>query len=138
LVRLGASPRPRPFVRVLSIRLSDHATRRYVLERVPDLPMRYEVNVNGRRQTIDVSPDTPLLWVLRETLGLTGTKFGCGVAQCGACTVHLNGKPTRACVTPVANWQPTAANAPVRRSAGAPVSRVVSVNGKVRQATRMD
>ena len=83
-MRLGASPRPRPFVRVLSIRLSDHATRRYVLERVPDLPMRYEVNVNGRRQTIDVSPDTPLLWVLRETLGLTGTKFGCGVAQCGA------------------------------------------------------
>ena len=65
--------------------------------------MRYEVNINGRRQTVDVSPDTPLLWVLRETLGLTGTKFGCGVAQCGACTVHLNGKPTRSCVTPVSS-----------------------------------
>ena len=65
--------------------------------------MRYEVNVNGRRQTVDVAPDTPLLWVLRETLGLTGTKFGCGVAQCGACTVHLNGKPTRACVTPISS-----------------------------------
>jgi aerobic-type carbon monoxide dehydrogenase small subunit (CoxS/CutS family) len=63
--------------------------------------MRYEVNVNGRRRTVDAAPDTPLLWVLRENLGLTGTKFGCGVAQCGACTIHLNGKPTRACVTPL-------------------------------------
>ena len=68
--------------------------------------MRYEVNVNGRRQTVDVAPDTPLLWVLRESLGLTGTKFGCGVAQCGACTVHVNGKPTRACVTPVSSLGP--------------------------------
>jgi aerobic-type carbon monoxide dehydrogenase small subunit (CoxS/CutS family) len=65
--------------------------------------MRYEVNDNGRRQTVDAAPDTPLLWVLRENLGLTGTKFGCGVAQCGACTVHLNGKPTRACVTPISS-----------------------------------
>jgi aerobic-type carbon monoxide dehydrogenase small subunit (CoxS/CutS family) len=65
--------------------------------------MRYEVNVNGRRQTVDAAPDTPLLWVLRENLGLTGTKFGCGVAQCGACTVHLNGKPTRACSTPISS-----------------------------------
>jgi aerobic-type carbon monoxide dehydrogenase small subunit (CoxS/CutS family) len=63
--------------------------------------MRYEVNVNGRRETVDAAPDTPLLWVLRENLGLTGTRFGCGVAQCGACTIHLNGKPTRACITPV-------------------------------------
>ena len=65
--------------------------------------MRYEVTVNGRRQTLDAAPDTPLLWVLRENLGLTGTKFGCGVAQCGACTIHINGKPTRACVTPISS-----------------------------------
>jgi isoquinoline 1-oxidoreductase subunit alpha len=65
--------------------------------------MRFDVNVNGRRHSVDVAPDTPLLWVLRDTLGLTGTKFGCGVAQCGACTVHLNGKPTRACVTPISS-----------------------------------
>lgn len=71
--------------------------------------MRFDVNVNGRRHSVDVAPNTPLLWVLRDTLGLTGTKFGCGVAQCGACTVHLNGKPTRACVTPISS----VANAPV-------------------------
>src|SRR5689334_5241266 len=65
--------------------------------------MRYELTVNGRQQTVDAAPDTPLLWVLRENLGLTGTKFGCGVAQCGACTIHLNGKATRACVTPIAS-----------------------------------
>ena len=58
--------------------------------------------VNGKRETVNVEPDTPLLWVLRENLGLTGTKFGCGIAQCGACTVHLDGQPLRSCVTPVA------------------------------------
>src|SRR3989449_780386 len=58
--------------------------------------------VNGKRQTVTVAPDTPLLWVLRDTLGLTGTKFGCGIAQCGACTVHLDGVATRTCVLPVA------------------------------------
>lgn len=57
--------------------------------------------VNGKEETVDVAPQTPLLWVLRDTLGLTGTKFGCGMAQCGACTVHLDGTPTRSCVTPV-------------------------------------
>lgn len=57
--------------------------------------------VNGRNVKVDVSPDTPLLWVLRDTLNLTGTKFGCGIAQCGACTVHIDGTPTRSCVTPV-------------------------------------
>src|SRR5688500_5581775 len=57
--------------------------------------------VNGRRHQVDVEPDTPLLWVLRDALGLTGTKYGCGAAQCGACTVHLGGRPVRACVTPV-------------------------------------
>ena len=57
--------------------------------------------VNGKSQTVDVPPDTPLLWVIREHLKLTGTKFGCGVAQCGACTVHLNGAAVRSCQTPV-------------------------------------
>jgi isoquinoline 1-oxidoreductase alpha subunit len=60
------------------------------------------LTVNGESQRLDVDPATPLLWVVRENLGLTGTKFGCGIAQCGACTVHLNGRPIRACVTPVA------------------------------------
>jgi len=59
------------------------------------------LNVNGRELKADVEPDTPLLWTLRDGLGLTGTKFGCGMAQCGACTVHLDGQPIRSCVTPV-------------------------------------
>lgn len=59
------------------------------------------LNVNGKFHNIDVSSDTPLLWVIRDTIGLTGTKFGCGMAQCGACTVHLDGKAIRSCVTPV-------------------------------------
>src|SRR3989442_2292523 len=57
--------------------------------------------VNGRETLSDQPSDTPLLWVIRDELGLTGTKFGCGMAQCGACTVHVNGVPTRSCVTPV-------------------------------------
>lgn len=57
--------------------------------------------VNGKPRSVDAAPDTPLLWVLRDNLALTGTKFGCGVALCGACTVHLNGVPVRACMTPV-------------------------------------
>ena len=59
------------------------------------------LNVNGKTVQADVSPDTPLLWVLRDSLNLTGTKFGCGIAQCGACTVHIDGTATRSCVTPV-------------------------------------
>ena len=59
------------------------------------------LDVNGRRHDVDVSPDMPLLWVLRDTLGLTGTKFGCGLGQCGACTVHVDGAATRACLTAV-------------------------------------
>ena len=59
------------------------------------------LTINGERHDIDVVPSTPLLWVIRERIGLTGTKFGCGIAQCGACTVHLNGSPIRSCVTPV-------------------------------------
>jgi aerobic-type carbon monoxide dehydrogenase small subunit (CoxS/CutS family) len=58
--------------------------------------------VNGKTQQLDVEPDTPLLWVLRDTLGLTGTKYGCGIAQCGACTVHVNGEPMRSCTTLIA------------------------------------
>jgi len=63
--------------------------------------MPLNLKVNRKDYTVDVSPDTPLLWVLRETVGLTGTKFGCGMAQCGACTVHLDGQAVRSCVTPV-------------------------------------
>jgi len=59
------------------------------------------INVNGLSKTVNVDPTTPVLWVLREHLGLTGTKFGCGKALCGSCTIHLNGTPIRACVTPV-------------------------------------
>ncbi len=57
--------------------------------------------VNGKNTSVDMPSDTPLLWALRERLGLTGTKFGCGIAQCGACTVHVDGNPTRSCVTPI-------------------------------------
>lgn len=60
-----------------------------------------ELNINGTPQQVDVEADTPLLWVLRDTLGMTGTKYGCGLAQCGACTVLIDGQPTRSCVTTV-------------------------------------
>jgi len=63
--------------------------------------MAIELTVNGRSTTVDVAPDTPLLWVLRDVLNLHGTKYGCGIGQCGACTVHLAGKPVRSCLTPV-------------------------------------
>jgi isoquinoline 1-oxidoreductase subunit alpha len=59
------------------------------------------LRVNGETRELDISTDTPLLWALRDVLGLTGTKFGCGIAQCGACTVHLDGNPIRSCVTPI-------------------------------------
>lgn len=62
----------------------------------------YTIIINGTPRTVDVAADTPLLWVLRDHLNLVGTKFGCGVGQCGACTVHLDGQPTRACLTPIA------------------------------------
>ena len=64
--------------------------------------MALELKINGTTQMIDADPSTPLLWVLRDHLGMTGTKFGCGIAQCGACTVHINGMATRSCQLPVA------------------------------------
>jgi isoquinoline 1-oxidoreductase alpha subunit len=63
--------------------------------------MSTNLTVNGRRTTVDASADTPLLWVLRDVLNLHGTKYGCGIGQCGACTVHVNGQPQRSCVTPL-------------------------------------
>ena len=60
-----------------------------------------ELKINGKAHRVDVPPDMPVLWVLRDVIGLTGTKFGCGIAACGACTVHLDGQPIRSCVTPV-------------------------------------
>jgi aerobic-type carbon monoxide dehydrogenase small subunit (CoxS/CutS family) len=63
--------------------------------------MPQTLTVNGRSQTVDVPNDTPLLWVIRDVLNLKGTKFGCGIAQCGACTVHINGTATRSCITPI-------------------------------------
>jgi isoquinoline 1-oxidoreductase subunit alpha len=65
-----------------------------------DMP-QFTITVNGKSRQVEVSEDTPLLWVLRDTLELTGTKYGCGIAQCGACTVHLDGVPTRSCVLPI-------------------------------------
>lgn len=62
--------------------------------------MAVTLNINGEEKTVDAAPGTPLLWVLRDHLKMTGSKYGCGVAQCGACTVHVDGTPTRACVTP--------------------------------------
>jgi len=83
------------------------------------------LSINGRDTEVDVTPDTPLLWVLRDNLGMTGTKFGCGLAQCGACTVHLDGRPVRACVTPV------------RRAAGRKVTTIEAVGGgRVGQAVQ--
>ena len=65
--------------------------------------MAYTIKVNGKAHTVDVDSDTPLLWVLRDVLGMTGTKFGCGRALCGACTVHIRGAATRSCITPISS-----------------------------------
>lgn len=69
--------------------------------RFGDLPMTYRINVNGEDKEVDVDGDIPLLWVLRDVLGMTGTKFGCGIGQCGACTVHIDGQPTRSCIATI-------------------------------------
>jgi isoquinoline 1-oxidoreductase subunit alpha len=79
------------------------------------------LNINGQSRDIDVEADTPLLWVLREQAGLTGTKYGCGVAQCGSCTVHVNGQPQRSCSLPVGAVKPT--------------DRVVTIEGLARNAS---
>jgi isoquinoline 1-oxidoreductase alpha subunit len=88
--------------------------------------MRYDLKVNGTVRNVDVDGDTPLLWVLRDVLGLTGTKFGCGVALCGACTVHVDGVATRSCVTPVesiANSEVTTIEAIGASAAGAKIQK---------------
>ena len=82
------------------------------------------LSVNGRPVQVSVDPDTPLLWVLREDLGLTGTKYGCGVAQCGACTVHIDGQPVRSCVIPAA------------AAAGRQVTTIEGVSSRVARAVR--
>ncbi len=80
-----------------------------------------QLNINGRTQQVDVEPDTPLLWVIREQVGLTGTKYGCGVAQCGACSVHINGEVQRSCSIPV--------------SAVKPGDRIVTIEGLSRDSS---
>jgi isoquinoline 1-oxidoreductase alpha subunit len=80
--------------------------------------------VNGRNTTVDVDPDTPLLWVLRDELHLTGTKYGCGIAQCGACTVHVDGMPRRSCVTPISSVE------------GAQIVTIEGLQGKVADAVK--
>jgi isoquinoline 1-oxidoreductase subunit alpha len=80
-----------------------------------------QLNINGRNYDVQVEPDTPLLWVIREQVGLTGTKYGCGVAQCGACSVHINGNIQRTCVMPV--------------SAVKPADRIVTIEGLSRDSS---
>ena len=83
-----------------------------------------KLTINGKDHEVDAPPDMPLLWVLRDLLGMTGTKFGCGLAQCGACTVHLNGAPVRACVTPAAAAS-SGTISTIEAMAGDPVGRIV-------------
>jgi isoquinoline 1-oxidoreductase subunit alpha len=83
-----------------------------------------QLQVNGKSYDIEVDPDTPLLWVLRDTLGLTGTKYGCGIAQCGACTVHVDGMPMRSCVAPVSAYE------------GSEITTIEGVSGKTAQAVQ--
>src|SRR3569623_55946 len=90
-----ACARPAPNIQVPPIRpAGDHAM--------------IVLTVNGARHELDIEPETPLLWALRDEIGLTGTKFGCGIAQCGACTVHVDGEPVRSCQLPVGAIDPTA------------------------------
>jgi isoquinoline 1-oxidoreductase alpha subunit len=83
-----------------------------------------KLNVNGVEHEVEATPDMPLLWVLRDLLGMTGTKFGCGIAQCGACTIHLNGSPTRSCSIPAAAAE------------GAQITTIEGVNGAAAAAVR--
>jgi isoquinoline 1-oxidoreductase alpha subunit len=82
------------------------------------------LTINGKRTSVDADPDTPLLWVLRDELKLTGTKYGCGIAQCGACTVHLDGQPRRSCVTPIASLE------------GANITTIEGISGKEAEAVQ--
>ena len=75
----------------------------YDMSLLEEVPMAIAFTLNGKSQSVDVSPDMPLLWVLRDTLNMTGTKFGCGMALCGACTVHINGEAARSCITPISS-----------------------------------
>lgn len=84
--------------------------------------MQIKLDVNGTRREVDVDPSTPLLWVLRDQLGMTGTKFGCGIAMCGACTVHLNGSATRSCVVPA------------EAAAGARITTIEGLSSPLQQA----
>jgi isoquinoline 1-oxidoreductase subunit alpha len=84
--------------------------------------MPYDIKVNGAIRTVDVDGDTPLLWVLRDVLGMTGTKFGCGMALCGACTVHMDGNPIRSCITSVDSVG-SAAIATIEAIAGTPAGK---------------
>jgi isoquinoline 1-oxidoreductase alpha subunit len=86
--------------------------------------MAVTLTINGKSETVDAAPGTPLLWVLRDHLKMTGTKFGCGVAQCGACTVHVNGNPTRSCITPHDSLD------------GAEVTTIEGVDGNAAEAIR--
>jgi isoquinoline 1-oxidoreductase subunit alpha len=85
---------------------------------------KFDVKVNGGSHTVDVDADTPLLWVLRDSIGLTGTKFGCGVAQCGACTVFIDGRPLRSC------------SLPVSAVGGADVTTIEGVSGREAEAVQ--
>ena len=86
--------------------------------------MAFKLKVNGKEHVVDVDPATPLLWVLRDDIGLTGTKFGCGVAQCGACTVHVDGQARRSCVSPVSDLE------------GHEITTIEGVSGKETEAVR--
>lgn len=94
-MRSAAAPRPSSLLDPAGAVFQDPQPE----SRVPP----FDFTVNGSRRSVDVASDTPLLWVLRDNLGLTGTKFGCGIALCGACTVHVDGAPTRSCVIPVSS-----------------------------------
>jgi isoquinoline 1-oxidoreductase alpha subunit len=76
-------------------------SRAVLIQFLQEFALTFKITVNGRQQSVDVDGDTPLLWVLRDVLGMTGTKFGCGIAQCGACTVQIDGVATRSCITTV-------------------------------------
>lgn len=86
--------------------------------------MSFQIHVNGRDHMVEADPDTPLLWVIRDELGLAGTKFGCGIAQCGACTVHVDGQPVRSCQTPL------------EAVGGGKITTIEGVSGKVPEAVQ--